>query len=365
VIVNNKQKILHVFKTASPISFGGVEDVIDNIISTTNKSFDHTVLCTCGEKNFVSVKGSHTLVAFKYSLIFSNNPVSFGFHKYLFLNSHKYDLIHFHFPYPMMDFHYFTKTPYIVTYHADLLRSKFITLPYRWLAKRFLKRAKCVVYTSKKYAKFSSFKQYVRNTQIIPLTASAESEASIENNYQDKDYFIYVGSFRKYKDLNTLILAAIDADIDLVLVGGGEVEDELKRLVASHATSKIKFAGNVTEKLKFELLSKARALVLPANSESEAFGIVLLEAATLGKPIVTANLNSGTTEINEHNVNGMIFERSNVQSLAVILKALQNDDALCDRLGYQNRQKYSQKYTRKLFGDRHLKLYQKVINLDT
>ena len=358
---SHRPKILHVFKTAPPISFGGVEDVINNIASTTNNHYEHTVLCTNKDKSFISIESNYKLISFKYSVIFSNNPIALGFHRYLLQHGSKYDLIHFHFPYPMMDFHYSIKTPYIITYHADLLRSKLIIQPYRLLAKQFLKRAECVVYTSKKYVKYSTFSQYASKIRVIPLTASELAESYLAEQLSDKDYFIYIGNFRKYKDLPTLVLASIEADVNLILLGDGLKSSELKKLVEKNNFSKVRFYSNVSDLEKFKLLSKARALILPSNSESEAFGVVLLEAATLGKPIVTANLNSGTTEVNEDNVTGFIFEKSKVEHLAEILRKLNTDDELCAELGSSNRTKYKTNFTRKLFGQRYLNLYTSII----
>ena len=355
--MSRRVNILHVYKTASPISFGGVEDVIRNIANTTDSCFNHTVLCTNKDKDFISNEKDYKLISYKYSINFSNNPISLRFHWHLFKHSNEYDLIHFHVPYPMMDFHYLIKVPYIITYHADLFRSKFITMPYRLLAKRFLKHAKYVIYTSKNYATFSTFSKYVSQQHIIPLTTSKLTETYLDKELPCKDYFIYIGAFRTYKDLPTLLDAVFEADVDLILLGNNASENELQRIVGKSKFPKVSVLGNVSEKDKLRLLSKARALILPSKNESEAFGVVLLEAAALGKPLITADLKSGVTEVNVKGVTGEVFEKSNVYQLAEILKKFKSDDKLCDRLGFQNQKRYKELYTRKLFGEKYTKLY--------
>lgn len=359
---SRRPKVLHVFKTASPISFGGVEDVINNIASTTSDQFDHTVLCTNKNRDLVRTERNYELISFKYNFSFSNNPVSLALHSYLLKHSKDYDIIHFHFPYPMMDFHYFMKTPYIITYHSDLLRSKFVTLPYRLLAKRFLRNAYTVIYSSIKYKEFSNLKKYINNSCTIPLTASELAESFIGDSFNEKDYFVYIGAFRRYKDLGTLVRAAIQADVDLVLVGDGETKKDIQQLCRENNALRIHFVGNVSEIKKFEILSKARALILPSHKESEAFGVVLLEAATMGKPIITADLKSGTTEVNEHNINGMTFQRSNISELVKILKLFATNDDLCDRLGQANRKKYVAKYSRRQFGENYKFVYDLIVS---
>ncbi len=361
-MLRNKPKILQVFKTASPISFGGVEDVINNIASTTNKYFDHTVLCTNRDRSFISIEKNYKLISFKYFLSFSNNPISHAFHRFLLHNSKDYDLIHFHFPYPMMDFHFLVNVPYIITYHADLQRSRLITIPYRLLAKHFLSRAARVVYTSKKYLHYSKFSKYGTKLSVIPLTASDLSESFLNQNFPKKNYFIFIGAFRKYKDLLTLLNATISSDVELIILGDGSDSIALRRFVRDRKSSKIKFFGQVSDEYKFKLLSEARALVLPSNNESEAFGVVLLEAATLGKPLITANLQSGVTEVNENGLNGIIFEKSNPVSLKKALLSLATDDELCDTLGNANREKYLKNYTRALFGERYKNIYFDTMN---
>ena len=88
----------------------------------------------------------------------------------------------------------------------------------------------------------------------------------------------------------------------------------------------------------------------------------MLEAATMGKPIITANLKSGTTEVNTHNLNGMTFEKSNISELVQILKLFATNDDLCDRLGHANRKKYVENYSRRLFGESYKRVYDLIIS---
>ena len=68
------------------------------------------------------------------------------------------------------------------------------------------------------------------------------------------------------------------------------------------------------------------------TSKQEAFGIALLEAALLKKPLLGAT-NTGMTKIIKHEQTGLLFENNNAQSLADQIEKLLNNPDLCKILG--------------------------------
>ena len=73
----------------------------------------------------------------------------------------------------------------------------------------------------------------------------------------------------------------------------------------------ISVINNPKEKEKNNLLKTCSLLVLPSTTRSEAFGLVLLEAAKYSKPVITTQLNTGTSFIVKNNYNGFIIEPNN------------------------------------------------------
>ena len=82
------------------------------------------------------------------------------------------DLIHYHFPWPMMDLlHLATQAgkPSVVTYHSDVVRQEVLGALYRPLMWRFLSSVDRIVATSPNYLASSEVLQKFRHkTEVIP-----------------------------------------------------------------------------------------------------------------------------------------------------------------------------------------------------
>ena len=76
--------------------------------------------------------------------------------------------------------------------------------------------------------------------------------------------------------------------------------------------------------------------MLPSTTRSEAFGLVLLEAAKYSKPVITTQLNTGTSFIVKNNYNGFIIEPNNAKQLKDKINILLNDKAKCKIMGSNN-----------------------------
>ncbi len=56
--------------------------------------------------------------------------------------------------------------------------------------------------------------------------------------------------------------------------------------------------------------------VLPSINKSEAFGIVLLEAMACGKPLISTEIGTGTSFINQDGITGFVIETRNSKILS-------------------------------------------------
>lgn len=112
-------------------------------------------------------------------------------------------------------------------------------------------------------------------------------------------YLLYFGALEPKKNIGRLIEAYVAAEIDtpLVIVGGRawRSENELRLLNGAHGTglkaaARIRQLDYLPETLLMRLVRGARAVVFP--SLYEGFGLPVLEALTLGVPVVTSNTSS-------------------------------------------------------------------------
>ncbi len=82
-----------------------------------------------------------------------------------------------------------------------------------------------------------------------------------------------------------------------------------------------KFWGFVTEELKFELLTRAHVLLFP--SVHEGWGLVIVEAASVGTPTVAYNV-SGVRDSVIDGKTGILAKERNIDELAISLKKIKS-----------------------------------------
>src|SRR5258705_5831285 len=86
-------------------------------------------------------------------------------------------------------------------------------------------------------------------------------------------------------------------DAELWIAGDGDLRNVLEQLVIERGLiEKVRFWGQVTEKVKQDLLQQCRCLLMP--SRSEGFGLVYLEAMRVGRPCLVSTLDAGREVVN-------------------------------------------------------------------
>jgi glycosyltransferase involved in cell wall biosynthesis len=149
-----------------------------------------------------------------------------------------------------------------------------------------------------------------------------------------------VGRLIKRKGHHHLINAFADvyeslkAPIQLVLVGKGDAENELKQMtVELGLETQVYFAGYIDQKGMPNVYRDADIFVLP--SQNEGMSIALLEAMATGLPVVVTPT-GGTDELVQDGKNGFIVEWSDVPSLAKAMCTLITNKSLREDIGKIN-----------------------------
>ena len=144
-------------------------------------------------------------------------------------------------------------------------------------------------------ASFSTdVKKYVIHNPVDEqeLRALADSESA---ELQD-DYIIHVGRFNRQKRHDRLLeaFAKLKTDINLVLLGEGKLEPEIRAMVDELGlTRRVVFMG--FQQNPYPFIKRAKALVLP--SDVEGLSTVLQEAICLGTPVIATDCPGGMREI--------------------------------------------------------------------
>ena len=128
-------------------------------------------------------------------------------------------------------------------------------------------------------------------------------------------------------------------DVQYVIAGVGPHEKALRQLTAELGLEeRVHFLGLVAEACLPELLRSAQVFVHPnrvlADGDVEGFGIVFLEAAASGVPVIGGD-SGGVPDAVEHGVCGFLVKDQ--AELVQRLRQLLGDDELCRRMGAAGR----------------------------
>jgi len=367
-------RVLHVYKTYFPESCGGVEEAIRQICCSTGSLGISNELFTLADEPDKSWPEQPEVKVWRYKRLTRirscDIPAFTGIRKFR-MHGLKCDLIHYHYPWPFSDLlHLINAIPIrsIVTYHSDIVRQWVLSYPYVPLMQRFLASVDLIVATSPNYVlKSPVLQKFKRKVAVIPLgldpAAAKDSSPDLLRFWEEqvgRDFFLFIGTLRYYKGLPFLIEAARGTHLRVVIVGTGPEESYLKKL--ARGIDNIRFLGPVSDNDKFALLRLARCLVLPSHLRSEAFGVVLLEASLFGKPLITAEIGSGTSYVNVANKTGLIVPPANPLELRRAMEILASDDQLAKQMGTSSRQRFESKFTSQQMAQEYVRLYRQLLD---
>jgi phosphatidylinositol alpha-mannosyltransferase len=156
--------------------------------------------------------------------------------------------------------------------------------------------------------------------------------------YDDsKINILFVGRLEKRKGANYLLNAYARLkknypNIRLIIVGPGvNLRRRYELKVRFSRLKDVVFTGGVRYEDLPRYYQTADIFCAPATGK-ESFGIVLLEAMALGKPIV-ATSNEGYASVISHGEQGLLVPPKNIKALAEALKSLIEDSSLRRSLG--------------------------------
>jgi glycosyltransferase involved in cell wall biosynthesis len=159
-----------------------------------------------------------------------------------------------------------------------------------------------------------------------------------ERDHRPRDQTFTVlaaGRLVPHKGMDRLLLAASRADpahrIRLIIAGDGPESERLQRLAGELGLRDVSFPGFVEHADMPRLYAEADAFALPTFDDP--FGIVLLEAAAAGLPLV-ASLHAGATwDLIDDGDAGLVVDPADIDGFGAALEALARDPERSRRLG--------------------------------
>jgi glycosyltransferase involved in cell wall biosynthesis len=278
------------------------------------------------------------------------------------------DIAHIHSPYPPGEaanlwFGRANKT--VITWHSDIVRQKTLLRYYAPTLRRVIKKANRILPTSDIYASSSAWlSPHLDKCTAVPLSVDVarfqpavmlnpraatirERILATSPNGAATTVLLTVGRLRYYKGIDDLIRAMPQLpDALYVVAGTGPMIVPWKQLAKKLGVAgRVVFVGDVSDADLPVFYQAADIYVLPANVRAEAFGVAILEAMASGLPIVSTDVGTATSWVNQHDITGLVVPPLHPAALAASIQKLQNSPFLRRQMGLAGRQRVLDEFT--------------------
>jgi glycosyltransferase involved in cell wall biosynthesis len=154
------------------------------------------------------------------------------------------------------------------------------------------------------------------------------------------DYYLMAGELVSYKRPDLAVRAFNEMGLELVVIGGGEMLDEIRGLAGPTVT--------VLGAQPFDVLKQhyagCRALIFPGE---EDFGMVPVEAMASGRPVVAFG-RGGATETVAKGLSGIFFTEQTVEAISSAVKSLAGIEIDPEKIAAHARQFGRDQFFRKM-----------------
>lgn len=244
--------------------------------------------------------------------------------------------------------------PYIISvWGSDVYEFPQQSFLHRIVLKYNLHKADVILSTSYVMAKETA-KYTNKEIQVIPF--GIDMNAFRPMKLQDRGLFsdndIVIGTIKtleKKYGVEYLIRAFSilknrhpNLPLKLLIVGDGGLRNNLENLVNKLSISAdVVFTGRVPWQ-KVPIYDNLLDIYV-ALSESESFGVAIIEAGACGKPVVVSNA-GGLPEVVENGVTGYVVPKKDPESAADAIEKLVVDKSLREKMGEAGRERVMKLY---------------------
>jgi phosphatidylinositol alpha-mannosyltransferase len=289
------------------------------------------------------------------------------------LDRERFDIVHLHEPLmPMLCTSVLRLSPTatVGTFHASNGRPGYnLGRPIsRFFLKKWFRKLHGKIAVSQPAMEFA-YGHFPGYYNIIPNGVDLEhfnpDVAPIEEFNDGRPNILFVGRMEKRKGLNYLLDAfrRVKEDMPearLIAVGPGtRLRRQYEKQVARQGLKDVVFVGFASYEDLPRYYRTADVFCAPATG-SESFGIVLLEAMALGKPVVASDI-EGYASVVSDGVDGVLVPPRDSHSLALSLIELLNEEPRRRRMGAEGMAK-AQNYGWDSIARRVLDYYKRVLS---
>lgn len=374
-------KVLQISKFYPPV-MGGIESVAWELTEGLNRAGVRAdVLCSNQAR-----LSTHEYTASGYSVtragsmgMLLSTSVAPAMVQVLRQVNASYNVTHVHMPDPMAAFAIWAARPrgtVVVHWHSDVIRQRKALKLYEPLQRWLLARADAIVATSQPYADASAVLQAWRGKiEVIPIgisdnhtQACSIKAAAVRQRFRGRRIVFALGRMTYYKGFDILIeaAAALPDDCAVVIGGEGDMLDRYRSLVAKRGLAgKVHLLGHINDDDLPSHFEACDVFCMPSTLRAEAYGVAMVEAMVMGKPIVATDIaGSGVPWVNLHGRTGFNVPVGQARPLADALLGILSDAGLRQRLGAASRQRYIDDFHANAMTERTLNLYRRLAQPD-
>ncbi|MDR3685359.1 MAG: glycosyltransferase [Coriobacteriia bacterium] len=368
-----------------PPHLGGVETVVRNLseglVAQTGASV-RAIVCNEGRERVEDNIEGVEVVRLSRQFALSSAPIALSMPGALRAEANRPsppDIINLHFPYPWGELSWLQAhpdIPMVLSYHSDIVRQKRMLAAYRPFLEAALDRADVITTSSPNLRDGSPFLSTRANKvrivdyglhvdDIAEPSASVLARAEkIRAEHAGRKIVLFVGRLVYYKGADVLVRAMANVDADVIFVGRGPLESELREIAAANGVaSRTTWVAPTGDDELHAYYHAADVFALPSVANSEAFGLVQIEAHAAGTPAVSTNLPTSVPYANLDGVTGIMVPVGDVAALAEALNRLLADDELRARLGAQARERALTTFTIPRMVEQMLDVYAEAIDV--
>ena len=156
-----------------------------------------------------------------------------------------------------------------------------------------------------------------------------------------------------YKGVDVLLRALKDSGARAVIAGDGPRRAAWEGLARTLGLNgRVTFTGEIPDRELRRLMHACTALVLPSITQAEAFGYVQLEAMAAGKAVISTDVPSGVSWVNQDGRTGLVVRAGDAAALRDAVDRVTTDPALASRLGAAGRARVEEEFTLERLRDR-------------
>jgi glycosyltransferase involved in cell wall biosynthesis len=189
---------------------------------------------------------------------------------------------------------------------------------YNWLIKHFYKRIDCIVCQSAYMQQDLINKYNIQNDRTVIINNAVEQSDIISNNPK-QNKFITVARLSKEKGIDRLIRAVAKLSIPFSyhIIGNGDEMKNLEKLIWElDLQNKVFLEGQKED--PFKGMEDAGFFLM--GSHYEGFPNTLLEAGSLGIPVIAFNAPGGISEIITDGENGLLVTDNTESAFAAAIE---------------------------------------------